>query len=572
MDYLVRRAAALLALICLAVCAAFPARAEYGRLPDRLRVTQRTVRNNQTNRKLKISRCYPETANAAVNAEIAAMIDRLAAEAEAGLPPRARKLACADTGATVRVTGTDTVSFFVLAFVSAEYEETRTAFETAVYTLSTGARLSLDDLFDAGADNILSAAVTEQLNAYFPDVQADPAALSALAARVRETPFTLSPAYLQFHYKASDLYAGKTTLMHVRIPYADLEPYMTAYARRETDNSGYLLAALTFDDGPARGITGSMIETLREHGAVGTFFNIGPTMRTTHDYVAWEHDAGHAVQSHTYSHTMHLDDRAQMFKERDRFAREQIAVIGIPPAYMRAPGGMDKLYAEYGIGLPIIRWNVLTGDAVEERKARPAEFADRMIYTLKDSAIILMHNIHWPSVTGADLIMKRLEDRGYLFVTVDEIFAIRGIPLEDNTVYFGDEADQQELACSITRTVSRCWRDWKPYACARACTSRPRAAGAFTTCYGKLWTTPWTKPWAASRRRWRSPSTRTALLPSGTTGAACRWISTRRPAYPASSLSLPGCTPAANSAATITSIRADCTGSARRWSTPCRAG
>lgn len=443
MNHFVRRTSALLALVCL-IAAAVSARAEYSRLPDGLRVTQRSVRTNKTDKKLKICRCYPETANAALNQEMAAVIDCLAEAAEARLPAKAKQLASADTGATVRVTGTDTVSFFVLAFVSENYEETYTDFETAVYTLSTGRRLTLDDLIDPAADPILASAVTEQLNAYFPDEPADPDRLSALAAAVRETPFTLSPAYLQFHYRASALYAGKTTLMHVRIPYRDLTPYLTDYARRETDNSGVLLAAMTFDDGPARGITGSMLETVREHGAVATFFNIGPTMRNTHDYIAWEHDAGHAVASHTYSHTMRLDNREQMFKERDRFAREQTAVIGIPPAYMRAPGGMDKLYADYGIGMPIIRWNALTGDAAEEGKAKPTEFADRMIHTLKDSAIILMHNIHRHSVTGADLVMKRLEERGYLFVTVDELFAIRGITLENNVVYFGDEADGQE--------------------------------------------------------------------------------------------------------------------------------
>ena len=40
--------------------------------------------------------------------------------------------------------------------------------------------------------------------------------------------------------------------------------------------------------------------------------------------------------------------------------------------------------------------------------------------------------------------MDRLENRGYMYVTVDELFEIRGIPLEKNTVYYGDEADQQE--------------------------------------------------------------------------------------------------------------------------------
>ena len=438
-----RRALAAL-VCCLALGLAAPANAAYGRLPDGLRVTQRTERRNDTAKKLKATRAYPDTANDAVDAEIAAVVDRLADAAEKKLPSKASKLAWADTGATVRVTGTDTVSFLVLAQAAVDNERTWTAFETAVYQLSTGRRLTLDDVLLPEADDALRAAVREQLAAYFPDEPADPGALEALAAEVRTAPFTLSPAYLILHYRVDCLYPGRLTLMHVRIPYRSLSGWLTDYARQETDNSGYLLAAMTFDDGPARGITAGVLEAVREHGAMATFFNLGPTMRTTHDYVAWEHDAGHAVESHTYSHTMGLEDKAIMFKERDRFAREQIALIGVAPHYMRAPGGMDKLYADYGIGMPIIRWNVLTGDAVEEAKARPSEFVDRMVHTLKDSAIILMHNLHRPSVTGAGLILDKLDQRGYLYVTVDELFEIRSIPLEDNRVYFGDEADGQE--------------------------------------------------------------------------------------------------------------------------------
>ena len=312
-----------------------PAEAEREPIPELLRIRQQTKVMPESRNKRKISRAYPDTANPAVNNAIAKMVDRLAVEAEKRLPREVSYNALADTGATVYVSGTKTASFLVLAHTDAEREHIWSGFETAVFDLKTGKRLTLDDLFDAAADETISSAVREQLNAYFPDEKANRTNLERICREIRQAPFTLSPAYLQLHYSASDLYPGKTTLMHVRIPYRLLTEYMTEYAREELDNSNYLLAALTFDDGPGRGVTANILDTLRSWCAMGTFFNLGRPMGNAHDYVAWEHDAGHAVQSHTYTHTDRLNDKKVMFKEKERFAKEQAAIIGIPPAYMR---------------------------------------------------------------------------------------------------------------------------------------------------------------------------------------------------------------------------------------------
>ena len=429
-----------LVIISMASCV-YSAEAERDPLPELLLFRQRTETQNQSQSKLQITRSYPETANKTVNRAVAKMVDRLSEAAESKLPGKAAKSAQADTGVTVRVTGTRTASFFVLAHVAVDQEPRWADFETAVYDLAAGRELALDDLFDASADEIIENAVREQLTAYFPDMPAGQKALDRLCAEIRTAPFTLSPAYLQFHYHASELYRGKVTLMHVRIPYRLLTESMTDYAKQELDNSNYLLAALTFDDGPGRGVTANILRILREWCAVGTFFNLGRPMRTSHDYIAWEHNAGHAVQSHTYSHTDRLSDKTVMFEEKERFAREQTEIIGIPPAYMRAPGGNDKLYAKYGIGMPIVHWTTLTGDASGKNKAN---FANTMVHTLKETSVILMHNTGHHSVQAADSIADRLYKRGYMFVTVDELFEIRGMPMQDNVIYYGDEADQQE--------------------------------------------------------------------------------------------------------------------------------
>ena len=436
-------------IVCLFLVSAIllmaaPALAERKPLPELLRVKQHTVSSAVSQTRLKTCRVYPDTANAAVNRSVKKIVDRLAAQAEKRLPASASLNGLADTGATVRVTGTKTVSFLVLAHVAVDREQRWSDFETAVYDLSSGKKLKLADFFETSAEKTIREAVQTQLTAYFPDKKAGKAALERLCGGIWDAPFTLSPAYLELHYRASELYAGKVTLMHVRVPYRLLTEHMTKLGRKELDNSQYLLAAMTFDDGPGRGVTSGILETLREWAAMGTFFNLGRPMGNARDYIAWEHDAGHAVQSHTYSHTDRLSDRTVMFREKERFAKEQTEIIGIPPAYMRAPGGNDKLYAKYEIGMPIVRWTTLSGDAVKASKADKVDFAGNMVHTLKPTSIILMHNIAQHSVGAAGSILDRLYQRGYMCVTVDELFEIRGIQMQDNTVYFGDEADTQE--------------------------------------------------------------------------------------------------------------------------------
>ncbi len=407
-------------------------------LPQLLCFTQHTVEMPLGDRSTD-RRTYPDTENAAVNEAVSAMVDALAEKNAPSVPDEMTVTGktILDTGATVTVTGTKVASFFVLSHVLYGRSQTAVDFDTAVFDLKTGARLKLNDLLNADAFHVLRAAVLKQAEAYFPAETADAKRLNALADSVSDAPFTLTPAYLVLHFRADALYAGKQTLMHVRLPYTELNDYMTAYALEQTDNSMYRTAALTFDDGPAQGVTRKILLALRENGAVGTFFNLGKQMRKSPEVVCWEHDAGHSVQSHTYEHELHPETQKKMLKMRDRFAKEQEELIGIAPVYMRAPGGNDKLYAKWKVGLPIIRWNCLTGDASETVDVNQS--MSTFTHTLKDHAVVLMHCIRYSSLDVLEAAAARLRLKGYLYVTVDEFFLLKGITPQDNVVYWGDE-------------------------------------------------------------------------------------------------------------------------------------
>ena len=54
----------------------------------------------------------------------------------------------------------------------------------------------------------------------------------------------------------------------------------------------------------------------------------------------------------------------------------------------------------------------------------------------RDGGIILMHDIFPESVDAALQIVDQLHQQGYLFCTVDELFAARGLPLEAGEMYW----------------------------------------------------------------------------------------------------------------------------------------
>ena len=83
-------------------------------------------------------------------------------------------------------------------------------------------------------------------------------------------------------------------------------------------------------------------------------------------------------------------------------------------------------------GLPIINWSVDTLDW----KNRDADIIyQRIVDSVQDGDIVLMHDLRQCTLDGVVRAMETLEDRGFAFVTVSELAAIKGVTLEPGEVY-----------------------------------------------------------------------------------------------------------------------------------------
>ncbi len=193
------------------------------------------------------------------------------------------------------------------------------------------------------------------------------------------------------------------------------------------------LIALTFDDGPLRITTEPLLDGLEQRGVNATFFLIGDQIVGNEDLVRRMEEQGHQIGIHTYDHVIltglnRADFDAQVEKSRGLLE----SVLGRDDFLLRPPYGMMDERVRAMAGSPIILWSV---DPEDWRDKNTRRVVQHVVEHAFDGAIILLHDIYPQSVQAALQIVDELHEKGYLFVTVDQLFAARGIDLKAGEVY-----------------------------------------------------------------------------------------------------------------------------------------
>lgn len=199
--------------------------------------------------------------------------------------------------------------------------------------------------------------------------------------------------------------------------------------------SGQKLIAITFDDGPRRSSTTRLLDGLAQRGAKATFFLVGKNVEVNHDVVERMEREGHQVGLHTYDHENrltglnHADFSAQVDRTRNLLAE----ILGHSDFVLRPPYGMTDAGVKKWAGAPIIIWSIDPEDWKDQNADREVEFITK---DAKDGDIILMHDIFDASVEAALRVVDILHEQGYLFVTIDELFAERHMELQAGESYW----------------------------------------------------------------------------------------------------------------------------------------
>ena len=430
-----KRIPAVIVAVILALCACGPAGAER-EIPQCLRFKQKmTVTKLSRNRVRYIT--LPTTALQEVDREIAETTDRLYAEAEPHLASKgvsSRQPDWIDVGTYITRTGDRWMSFLTISRVTRGTEQVYADFDTRVYNMETGDRVPISRVIDAekGGWEFLASEVRKQISAHFPRMEADEQALDSLCARdaLENAAFTLSPGHMTLRYHARDVYPeAPEGFLRADIYYPDLKPYMTEEAVRETDCTGYMLAALTYDDGPAGKTSDAVMNQLRIYGAEATFFAVGERMHEFPRVLHREYDAGFSVQSHNWVHDIYAVPTREQLAEWIRLTDEELSsIIGVGPGLMRSPGGNEVNYINAGVTLPMIHWSEVSGDSVVSRKQDVYGVA-RHVGNSRNGDIVLCHDFNGKAGEYARNYLPMLEKRDFLLVTVEDLCVLRGITL-----------------------------------------------------------------------------------------------------------------------------------------------
>lgn len=205
---------------------------------------------------------------------------------------------------------------------------------------------------------------------------------------------------------------------------------------------------LTFDDGPTRDNTFSILDTLDQYGVKATFFVLGNRIIQYADRITATMDRGHIVACHSYSHDLDRYSDGFIYASTDAFLHEiemyESALRGAEiqniNKILRFPGGtctnghlskeesLEYITAARNAGYKVYDWTALTNDADSSYKLDGESDQEYFLRSLKESLkqstekglplIVLMHD---KAVTKECLpyILDYLVSEGYVFDTID---------------------------------------------------------------------------------------------------------------------------------------------------------
>lgn len=178
--------------------------------------------------------------------------------------------------------------------------------------------------------------------------------------------------------------------------------------------------ALTFDDGPNAEYTPILLDGLKERDVKATFFVIGANIEKddNRSIIRRMKEEGHLIGNHTYHHVnlsgLSGESAAEELAMTEELIRE---ITGEGTSFVRPPFGAfptgeeetDKLY---------VKWTVDSEDWATKNTAAAVK---KVVTDIEENDIILMHDCYDTSVEAALQIVDILKEKGYDFVTVDEL-------------------------------------------------------------------------------------------------------------------------------------------------------
>lgn len=194
--------------------------------------------------------------------------------------------------------------------------------------------------------------------------------------------------------------------------------------------------AFSFDDGPNDTNTINILKTLKKYQAKATFFLIGSRIEkyTVKKNIYEKYNC--EIGNHSFMHeNVQTNDINSV---RNSIIQCQNAIsktFDVVPTLFRAPYGEisdDVLSLLKELNMTPIRWSVDSEDWCTDNKDY---IIANVLNNIADGDIVLMHDRNQITIDALDFILDKLNQNGYSFVTISELFKIKGLELNSDKIY-----------------------------------------------------------------------------------------------------------------------------------------
>lgn len=194
--------------------------------------------------------------------------------------------------------------------------------------------------------------------------------------------------------------------------------------------------ALTFDDGPHPKYTAELLKVLDRYEQVASFFCLGSCVKKNPELTRETYQRGHWLGLHGDRHISFTNLNRAELELSLRLNKEAIAnatnleldkIIDVrPPNGLFSPSTLKQLGE---LGYRVVMWSVVPEDWVSPGIE---SIRRRVIAQVRNGANIVLHDGYYGG--GEDVarncldLIPRLLDRGYQFVTVNELWQQSHVP------------------------------------------------------------------------------------------------------------------------------------------------
>ena len=306
------------------------------------------------------------------------------------------------------------------------------------YLKEDGSIFTLDQVFSDASKG--KETLLEEIKSNLTDSKQEQASIDQLIADFSATDLSS----WKFDYKDSQLivYPLKQTqgLEEIALPISDFFDVIQSSYLTEKDEELYKKAqaeknkkvvALTFDDGPDGNTTPQALDILAKYKIKATFFVQGKNIAGNEAILKRMQSEGHEVGNHSWNHPiltkLSLEDAKKQITDTEDAIK---SVLGKSTKLMRPPYGAISDDIRNSLDLSFIMWDV---DSLDWKSKNEAAILTEIQHQTSDGAIILMHDIHQPSVNSLPKVIEYLQGQGYSFVTVSELLNTR---LKPHGIYY----------------------------------------------------------------------------------------------------------------------------------------